>query len=240
MKTSTYIEDKVNKLAKGYIFTYRDFVAKGNKREAIIKHLNRMVASGKISKLSKGKYYKAQETVFGSLIPEQQQIVKDLIEKEDKLLGYITGYSYFNTLGLTTQVSNIIQIGRNDTRPALKRGRFQIRFILQKNKITKDNISLLRILDSIRFIKKIPDTTPDVVCKQLLILLKALKKSEILSIQRLALNYAPSTRALLGALLEYNNQVDSVLLFSSLNQISKYKIGISENVLPTIIKWNIV
>ena len=55
VKTSVYIEDKINKLPKGYVFTYMDFISDPTKREAIIKHLNRMVASGKIVKLSKGK-----------------------------------------------------------------------------------------------------------------------------------------------------------------------------------------
>ena len=66
-----------------------------NKREAIIKHLNRMVKAGKINKLSKGKYYKPQETVFGTLLPEQCQIVKDLLEDGDKRIGYITGCSVY-------------------------------------------------------------------------------------------------------------------------------------------------
>jgi len=34
-----------------------------------------MVATGKIEKLAKGKYYKPQCTVFGELLPEQNQIV---------------------------------------------------------------------------------------------------------------------------------------------------------------------
>ena len=51
-----------------------------------------MVAAGKINKLSKGKYYKPQESIFGALLPEQYQIVKDLLEEDDKRIGYITGY----------------------------------------------------------------------------------------------------------------------------------------------------
>src|SRR5690554_3382008 len=93
MKTSEYIEDKINKLPRGYVFTYRDFISEVTRREAIIKHLNRMAVSGKISKLSKGKYFKPQETVFGTLLPDQHQIVKDLLEEDGKLVGYIKGYS---------------------------------------------------------------------------------------------------------------------------------------------------
>jgi hypothetical protein len=52
MKTSDYIRNKINRLPKGYVFTYVDFVTDVNKREAVIKYLNRMVSSGEINKLS--------------------------------------------------------------------------------------------------------------------------------------------------------------------------------------------
>ena len=244
MKTSEYIEDKIGRLPKNYVFTYVDFLTEVNKKEAIIKHLNRMVQSGKIDKLSKGKYYKPQESVFGTLLPEQYQIVKDLLEEDGrKRIGYITGYSIYNSLGFTTQVSNIIQIGTQHTRPKLKRGRYTISFIKQKNTINNENIPLLRLLDVIRFIKKIPDTTADKSCKRLLVLLKDLKDQDQVQIIKLAFKYGPGTRALLGALLSQIGIKEKQLLnelFESLNPITTYHIPISENVLPTAKNWYIV
>ncbi len=240
MKTSVYIEDKINKLPKGYIFTYMDFLSEVTKREAIIKHLNRMVVAGKIEKLSKGKYYKAQSTVFGNIFPEQYQIVKDLLYKNGKLLGYITGYSYFNAAGLTTQVSNVIQIAKNETRSSLQRGRFNVAFIKQKNIITKQNISLLRLLDVIRLIKEIPDTNINNSCVRLLELLKELSNKEQEQLKKLALKYPPSTRALLGALLEQLNENQNLeSLKKSLNPITTYKFSISETIVATAKNWNI-
>lgn len=56
-------------------------------------------------------------TEFGELLPDSYQIVKDLLEENNKLIGYITGYQIFNELGLTTQVSAVLQIGTiNDKR----------------------------------------------------------------------------------------------------------------------------
>ncbi|WP_299215838.1 DUF6088 family protein [uncultured Aquimarina sp.] len=121
MKATEYIRNTIDRLPKGYIFTYEDFDIDVNKKEAIIKALNRMVNSGKIEKLSKGKYFKPEKNPFGTLQPNQEQIVKDLINKNGKVVGYLTGYSIYNKLGLTTQVSNIIQIGENQTRPKFKR-----------------------------------------------------------------------------------------------------------------------
>jgi hypothetical protein len=110
MKTAEYIAFTIDRLPKGYVFTYSDFTAEVNQKEAVIKALNRMVASGKIAKLSKGKYYKPENTPFGNLQPNQAQVVKDLLEENGKITGYLTGYSIYNQLGLTTQVSNTIHI----------------------------------------------------------------------------------------------------------------------------------
>ncbi|VAX23389.1 hypothetical protein MNBD_IGNAVI01-2490, partial [hydrothermal vent metagenome] len=208
MKTTEYIAFTINRFPKGYVFTYEDFVTKVNKKEAIIKALNRMAVSGKISKLSKGKYYKPEKTAFGTLQPEQYQIVKDLLEQNGKTIGYLTGYSIYNQLGLTTQVSNVIQIGKNEIRSAFTRGRFKISFIKQKNNITKENIPLLQILDAIRYIKKIPDSTNEFVCKRLIAILKELNEKDIKTIVRLAQKYPPSTRALLGAMLDEIGKVE--------------------------------
>ncbi|WKL44118.1 DUF6088 family protein [Flavobacterium sp. ZE23DGlu08] len=120
MKTTDYIAVTIDRLPKGYVFTYDDFTSEVNKEQAVIKALNRMAASGKITKLAKGKFYKAESTPFGNLEPNQYQVVKDLLEDDGKIIGYLTGYSIYNQLGLTTQISNTIQIARNDIRPTLQ------------------------------------------------------------------------------------------------------------------------
>ena len=116
-----------------------------------------MVATGKIVRLSKGQFYKPEKSEFGLLQPPEYQIVKDLLEEKNKIVGYITGISIYNKLGLTTQVSNTIQIGTNIKRKPKKRGKYNIRFIRQKNTITKENTYFLQLLDAVRFINRIPD-----------------------------------------------------------------------------------
>ncbi len=240
MKTTEYITNKINRFSKGYVFTYKDFSDEVKNKEAIIKSLNRMAVAGKINKLSKGKYYKVETTIFGDLLPKQKQIVKDLLEKNGRTIGYITGYSSYNELGLTTQISNTIQIGKNEIRTSFKRGIYKISFIKQKNKITKENIPLLKLLDAIRYIKKIPDATIDFSCSRLMSILKKLSNKEINLMMKLALNYPPSTRALLGALLENINCNASLeILTKSLNPITTYKLSVSKKILPNIKNWNI-
>jgi hypothetical protein len=241
MKITEYIASTIDRLPFGYVFTYADFSIEVNEKEAAIKALNRMVISGKIAKLSKGKYYKPENTPFGNLQPNQAQIVKDLLEENKKLVGYLTGYSIYNQLGLTTQVSNTIQIGKNQIRPNFKRERYMISFIIQKNTITKENIPLFQILDAIRYIKKIPDTNIETSCKRLLVIIKKLTKKEIDTMVRLSMKYPPATRALLGALLEQiQKEKVTDLLFKSLNPITKYKLAGAAKVLSKSEKWHII
>jgi hypothetical protein len=241
MKITDYISFTIDRYPKNYVFTYSDLLSEVNQKEAIIKALNRMVASGKIAKLAKGKYFKPENTPFGNLLPNQAQVVKDLLEDNGKSTGYLTGYSIYNQLGLSTQVSNTIQIGKNQIRPNFKRERYTIAFIKQKNTITKENIPLLQLLDAIRYIKKIPDTSIETSCERFLAIIKNLSQTKIKTLVRLSLKYPPATRALLGAMLE-QLQLDNVTvpISKSLNPITKYKLVGATKVLYTTEKWNIV
>ncbi|MDF7821407.1 DUF6088 family protein [Runella sp. MFBS21] len=241
MKTSDYIVSTIDRLPKVYVFTYADFMTEVSQKEAVIKALNRMVQAGKIAKLSKGKYYKPENTVFGPLLPNQNQIVKDLLKEDGKVTGYLTGYSIYNQLGLTTQISNTIQIGKRDVRPAFQRERYTISFMKQKNTITKENIPLLQILDAIRTIKKIPDASLQSSANRLLAILKGLSDNYLNTLVRLALKYPPATRALLGALLdELKKESLTLSLYKTLNPITKYKLPGLNKSLSTTEKWNIV
>lgn len=210
-------------------------------REAVIKALNRLVESGRISKLSKGKYYKPEKTPFGVLMPSQEEVVKDLLLEDGKVVGYLTGLSIYNRLGLTAQVGNTIEVGRNDVRSSFKRERYRIKVIRQKNIITRENFPLLQLLDALRYIKKVPDSSISESVKRMVKLISELTNEELQRMVRLSLKYPPSTRALLGAILDelYQGKVSQSLL-DSLNPISTYEIDGAAGVLQYAKKWNLV
>jgi hypothetical protein len=242
MKIVDTIESQIKKIPHGQVFAYTDFDIEVERKDTIVKTLNNLVAKGKIAKLSKGKFYKPEVTEFGALLPSSYQIVKDFIEKDGKLIGYLTGYSVYNELLLTTQIANVIQIGTNQYRRPLKRGNYKISFVLQANKITRANYKLLQILDAVRFVRSIPASTTDEACKRLIQIFKGLTADEQAKIANLALNYTDYARALCGAMLEMDGADKSLLtlLDKSLNGVSSYKLDISENILPTKTKWRIV
>lgn len=240
MKDTEYIKNTIARFPKGYVFTYADFFQKVKSEEALAKALNRLATSGTIVKLAKGKFYKPEQSPFGELPPDQYQVVKDLLSRGGKLEGYLTGLSVYHSLGLTTQVGSHIQIGKNEVRPSMKRGRYRISFVKQKNSITEENIPLLQILDALRFIKKIPDASIGRSCKTLQAIISNLGGKEQETIIRLAMKYQPARRALLGAILDDLGRGEMVeKLRKTLNPLTTYAIPGAADVLASASRWNI-
>lgn len=234
------VRDKIEKFAYGYVFTASDFPIDVTKQKSVNKVLENLTKEGKIRRLVKGRYYKTKMTEFGELQPDSYQIVKDLLTENGKQIGYITGYQIFNELGLTTQVSAVLQIGTIKNKKSMKRSYYRIQFVKQWNTITKDNILLLQLLDCLRFFKKIPDAMPADSSRRLLNLLSKLDDNQRNRIKKLALKYTPQAIALLGAMLETLNPNEDVeMLRKALNFQTFYTLSIPQEVLPTQKKWNI-
>jgi len=234
------IKDTIGRLPIGFVFTSSDFPIEVNRLKAVNKAINTLVAQGKIRRFSKGRFYKPLISKFGELQPDTYQIVKDLIEKNGKPIGYLTGYSVFNDLGLTTQVPASLRIATRKEKKSITRGIYRISFVKQENTITKENIPLFQLLDCLRFFKEIPDTMPDNACKRLLILFKTLTPVQIITVKKLVLKYNPATIAFLGAILEtINADENTTALLIALNPMTTYKMGISADILPTQRKWYI-
>jgi len=239
-KITEIVKNKIENITYGYVFTAGDFPVDITKQKSVNKVLENLTKVGKIRRLSKGRYYKTKTTEFGELLPDSYQIVKDLLEENGKPIGYITGYQIFNELGLTTQVSAILQIGTIKDKKSTKRSYYRIKFVKQWNTITKENIPLLQLLDCMRFFKNIPDTMPAESCRRILYLLSKLDDIQRNKIKKLALKYTPQAIALLGAMLETLNPNEDVeLLRKSLNFQTFYSLSIPQDILPTQKKWNI-
>ena len=240
MTTAKKIEQIVSKFPEDFVFTYRDLGLTAEDSANVIKKLNRLAESGVISKLSKGRYFKPKKSIFGALNPSVEEVVKDLLERNGNIIGYLTNYSVYSQLGLTSQIPNIIVIGSNTKRSKTRRGNTEIRFVLQRNEITKANIYLLQLLDVTKSIKSIPDSSIDKSCARLLVLLTELSERQTTTLIRLALLYPPRVIALLGAMLQQIGcKSDLNVLRNRLNPISSYNYGISQTVLLFSQQWKI-
>ena len=234
MLQSKAIEQAVKSFRTDYVFTYRDLGLPPESSANVIRKLNRMADMGAIQRLSKGRFYKPKKTMFGNLKPSQEEVVKDLLEKDGKIIGYLTGVSIFGQLGLTTQISNIIEIGVKGKKNNTSRGMYTIRFVQQTNQITRSNIPLLQLLDSIKNIKRIPDTTPDNSYNRISAIIKSLDEKSLDLMIKLAMKYNPMTRAVTGAIIEelYGEEKARVLK-DTLNPITIYKVGLTKKVLSS-------
>lgn len=116
------IKRKIASFPEGTVFTISDFGLDLSNDLALAKALSRISASGELRKVSKGKYYKPKETLLGTIKPADSEIVKDFLEKDGKIVGYITGPQAFATMGLTSQISSSIVNGTGKYRRPLQRG----------------------------------------------------------------------------------------------------------------------
>lgn len=231
----------LTKFKHSVIFTVDDLMPQATvSRETLLKSLNRMVIAGQIAKASRGKFYKPEKSIFGELKPDISELIKDLLYKNGKPVGYISGYGALNSLGLTTQVPNAIKIYTQKPKRAVTTAKYRISFCLQRNIITSDNIRLLTILDSLTLINSIPDTEPYNVYSRFKSILLELSADDINSMFILSLKYPPRTRALLGAFLE---EIDAVQYLCRLKQslkISyKFKTSLSK-MLKFAQNWNLI
>lgn len=241
MTISKIIRNRIQDFPTDFVFCASDFEMKPKEMSAVVRALQRMVERGELKKMSKGKYYKPRKTIFGELKPSPSQIAKEFLTDGDKITGYLTCNSIYSSLGLTTQISSKVEIGSNRYRQPIMREGYRLSFVVQRNLITEDNISVLRILDCIRFIKDIPANTPDEALKRIIEIVKSFEPSSRIVMSECALNYQPYVRALTGAVLELieGDSENVIRLSDSLSGISRYYIPVSDRVLPNKLKWRI-
>ena len=208
--------------------------------EAIIKALNRLTEKGILHKLCKGKFYKPSLSDNGKHGLKLNEIVKDLLENKGEQIGYLTGHSIHNKLGITTTKSNIIKIGRNTFKPPIKRSIYTIQFVLQRNIITKENIEILQVLDCLKMLKGIPDTSRDNSLHVLGKIIRKYKKPQRDILIQLSMKYPSSTRALLGMIFEEEKIMGPLdKIRETLNPISKFNMTLRNYDKLVKDNWNI-
>ncbi len=240
MKTTQKIKEKINSIKDGQTFSYRQLSIDSSEYQTAAKSIERLIKKGMIKRISTGIFYKPKQTVFGELLPSNEEILKSYLFRKGKRIAYITGTSLYNKLGLTTQVPQTIKIASRENE--IKINKSNIKAIPAKSYIdvTNKNYQYLEILDSIKDFKKIQDLNIENGITILLTIIKRFKQKEVNKIIKLSLKYPPRARALLGALLESNNLKNNLKeLQKSLNPLSIYSFGIEKKNLSTIENWNI-
>jgi hypothetical protein len=121
----THIARRVQRSARGTVFTPTTFTALGS-RAAIDKALQRLVAQGRLRRLSRGLYDKPRHDEFlGTLWPSVEAVVKAVVGKH-KLRVQPAGVYAANLLGLSDQVPAKVVLLTDGTSRSVRAGPMQI------------------------------------------------------------------------------------------------------------------
>ena len=240
MTLAAQIREKIKKQAEGKTFGYADLGISKTDYQNAAKVLERMQKNGDIKKISKGVFYKPEQTVFGELQPDYSEQLRPYLFENGKRIAYETGPSLYNRLGLTTQMAFRIKIASQNKRISINRGALKARAVKSYTAVTDTNYELLGLLDVIKDIKRIPDCTIANAVRIVSGKFKKLEDKEIRKVIQYALFYPPRVRGLLGAILEeLNTNSDTMKLKESINPLTTFELGLKEKDLPTIKNWNI-
>ena len=241
MKLAEQIRTWLIRIPEGKTFGYADLGIAKTEYTTAAKALERIQKEGFIKKVSKGLFYKPEQTVFGELKPDYQEQLRPYLFEKGKRIAYETGVSLYNRMGLTTQMAFRIKIASRSKRISINRGALRADAVKSYAEVTEANYELLGFLDAIKDIKSIPDCTVSKAVKIISSNIINLNEKQIAELVKFALLYPPRVRALVGALLEsLEINVNTDKLKESLNPLTKIKLGLKESDLSTIKNWNIV
>jgi hypothetical protein len=240
MTLTSKIRNQIEQFSFGQTFGYKDLNIDKQEFQAAAKALERLQKDGLIKKVSKGIFYKPEQTIFGELKPDKNEQLKPYLFKNNQRIAYETGISLYNRMGLTTQMAFTIQIASRSKRIKLNRNGLKAEAVKSYVEVNDENYQYLGILDAIKDIKRIPDYSTSQILR---ILIGQFNMIEVVDLQKLityAMYYPPRVRALLGAIIENQSPtIDLSQLKDSLNPLTKVNLRINGNDLPTIKNWNI-
>ena len=241
MPLATDIRMRIKNLPEGKTFGYNNLRIAREDYTTAAKALERLQKQGVIKKVSKGVFYKPEQTVFGELKPDYSELLRSYLFENGKRIAYETGTSLYNRMGLTTQLAFRIKIASRGKRININRGTLKADAVKSYAEVTDSNYETLGILDAFKDIKRIPDCSETQAVSRLSAIVKKLNDKQIASLIKYALLYPPRVRALVGVILENNGSKLRGLenLKASINPLTTIKLGLKETDLPNKSKWYI-
>lgn len=241
MKVAEQIRNTIEGIPESQPFGYADLGIDKADFVTAAKALERLQKNGTIRKVSKGVFYKPEMTRYGALGLDYNALLNRFLFKDGERVGYVTGGELYNKLNLTTQNYFRTKIATNRSRKKIEKGWLKTSTVKSYVAITEDNYELLGILDAIKDIRNISDTSTSQAIKILANKLVKFEKKDIKRLIEFSIQYPPRVRALLGAIIEdkFETEFDLSTLKNSLNPTTVYKLHIKESDFPTIKNWNI-
>lgn len=226
MNIAAAVRASVRRRKPGKIFSCQDLPCYRESPGGVSRELGRLVARNELERLDRGRYYVPEMGLLGrTLAPLESEIMRYVLYRKGRLIGYVTGLALYNQLHLSTQVPIGTTVAINGKRKSRRLGYLRVEFVPSQAPVRKADVLLLQYLDALRDIERIPATGADFAARVMTGWLRELDAKQVRRIQRLALNYyKPVTRALLGMLLERSGHKPDPALRASLNPSASYRI----------------
>jgi len=110
-------------------------------------NMKRLADKGELIRIQKGVYGKVKDTPFGKLTPNADKLITVLFLRDgDKTIGYITGPTLLNAIGLYTWMPKDLHIATNHYRRQLPAG-VKIRVHKPVAEVNNDNAQYLQALE---------------------------------------------------------------------------------------------
>jgi hypothetical protein len=210
------------------------------RRRALSRALRQMVKDKEIRRAYPGRFYRPRASDrFGPMDLFGRELLREALD-----VGYPAGSWAHNDLGLSTQVPMVLTIATPSWTHERRFGYQKVRYIRSTIKeISKVHAArlALMILDALKEIRHVSDSSPNHVVNQLFLLFKQHVTIEHLGyLLKYGLQYPPQVRALLGAIFEIEKHLHlSEMLRKTLNPRTEYFVGV-DKALPNFKKWKLV
>ena len=117
-----------------------------------------LVDSGKLKRFDNGIYYIPKKSKLGGevCIPPDVFVQNKYVARNNRILGYYSGYTFANQIGISTQVPYIQEIVTNEIGNPIKRLNLNGRtFVIRKarTQLTETNVKVLQLLDLLKDIE---------------------------------------------------------------------------------------
>jgi hypothetical protein len=235
-KVATTVRRKIERGGTDKLWTYADFEPLPGM--AVAAALSRMVKEGNLDRVRKGVYYKARKTRFGLTKADPSRVAAAVLNRRG-IAWKASGLAAYNALGLTNQVSPLttFDVDRDVTSlRTISNRRIRFRVVPKVKNITSNERT---VLDALRDLRSIPDSSPDSVVRRIVELFRSGELSFGRMI-KLAEAEPPRVKALLGTIGSILGESADTLrsLKESLNATTTFKLGLAKSI-PASRSWGI-
>ena len=132
-------------------FMTKEIKYKNYSQPWIYKEIVKLRSEGKIIRFEKGVYYIPTKTILGqSKLNPMLVVEKKYLKNSGEIVGYLSGTSFLNSIGISNQVPSTFEIYTNNETSQVREvsvGKQKIILRKSRTKVTSDNVFVLSFLE---------------------------------------------------------------------------------------------